>query len=335
MGHVVDLARAGGHIAAKHGAHGLADGMRDRLAVGPGEVGGGGHRGQVGAAVIRRGRGAGELAVGQLDAVGGQRGVHALDEVGADLVAQSARARMDQHGDLVGVQVEAGLVQASHVLDLDEVVARPHGPQLRRPALTRAVRDALRVGAIDASLGLGVLEVVLRADPVLLDQRTGTLHEHPLELGGGEVERATLTGAGGHAPGDLVHELLLAPAQLGEGHRQGRFSARRLYGCPYGRPDHVAKVLRPQIDTGGTTPDLTAEPSCPYGLGQAVRGRPARRATDRGGQQRGGGRVAPEPSRFQSVHVRPAGGTPAPSSSTPKSRATVSSSAEWPGCSSA
>jgi hypothetical protein len=61
---VVDLPRALGAFRSQHPVDRGADGVGDRLAVGPREVGGRGHGREVGASLRRRGGRAGELAIG-------------------------------------------------------------------------------------------------------------------------------------------------------------------------------------------------------------------------------------------------------------------------------
>ena len=78
------------------------------MAVGEGEVGRGRHRREVRLPLRRRGRRAGELAVGQHDAVAAPGGVHRADVVGADLVAEAARAGVDEHRHLALRQPEGG-----------------------------------------------------------------------------------------------------------------------------------------------------------------------------------------------------------------------------------
>src|SRR5919109_4869932 len=155
---VVYLPRAGRRLLAQDPLDRLPDTMGEQLTVRPCEVRGSGHRGQVRAA-LGRGRGrTGELTVRQPDPVAVERPHKALYEVGADLVAEAARARVDQDCDLTVVQPQSfrrhAVVDTVDPLHLEEVVSRSERPELVRPALARPLRKGRRVGAVEASLRL-------------------------------------------------------------------------------------------------------------------------------------------------------------------------------------
>jgi len=131
---------------------------------------------------------------------------------------------VDEHRRLALAQAERGrgarVEDLVHALELEEVVAQADRSELGVAALVGPVRDRGRVGSVEASRGLGVLEVVLRADPEALDERPRPPAEDVLERGRVELERL-LAGPGGNGAGDLVHERLGAPAQLLRAERKG------------------------------------------------------------------------------------------------------------------
>src|SRR3954451_15334246 len=103
-----------------------------------------------------------------------ERAVHRAHVVGAHLVAEAARARVDEHRHLALAQAEArGGLPADRLLDaldLDEGVAGADGPGLAGAALAGAHGDLRRVGALETALGLGRRHVVVRADAAMLDE---------------------------------------------------------------------------------------------------------------------------------------------------------------------
>ena len=108
-------------------------------------------------------RGAGQLAVGQVDAVLLGRLAEQGQGVVAHLVAQAARAAVDHDADHVLFQAhDRGRLLVEDVIDdlhLEEVVAGAQRAALVRAALEGAVADGIRVGAVEPALGLGVLDV--------------------------------------------------------------------------------------------------------------------------------------------------------------------------------
>ena len=139
-----------------------------------------------------------------------ERRVHRAHVVGAHLVAEPARARVDQDRDLALAQAELlrgrAVDQLLDALDLDEVVARADRAELAGAPLARPRRDVPGVGALEAALGLGRADVVVAADPALLDEPPRPLLEHRVELGAAQRERPALARAGGHAPRDRLDE---------------------------------------------------------------------------------------------------------------------------------
>jgi hypothetical protein len=137
------------------GCPGNANPRGDDLPVGEGEVRRGGHGGEVALPFRRLHRRAGELAVGEVDAVARHDLHHVPNEVGGDLVAEAARAGVDLHDDLIAGQAEARgfllVVQRLDHVDLDEVVAGADGAELVVAALLRAGGDLVGIGAVDAA----------------------------------------------------------------------------------------------------------------------------------------------------------------------------------------
>ena len=133
--------------------------MGQELAVAPGIVGGGPHRTQVGLALRASHRGAGKLPVGKLEAVPLRGVLERRQVVVADLVAQPARAGVDQDGDLAFVQAhDLGRSRIEHAvddLDFEEVVARAERAALVVTAGDRAIADAAGIGAFQAAARLG------------------------------------------------------------------------------------------------------------------------------------------------------------------------------------
>ena len=87
------------------------------------------------------------------------------------------------------------------------MVARAERAELRAAALAGAIGHLGGVGAVEAAVRLGVLDVVGRAEPVLFHHGRCALGQDPVEPRSLQVERTALAGAGGHAAGDLVGEL--------------------------------------------------------------------------------------------------------------------------------
>ena len=128
--------------------------MGDHLPVGEGGVGGRRHGGEVGLTLRRAERCAGELAVGDANAVARHGFVETAEIVRSDLMPESARAAVEHDEHLPGaVEPESwghpGIVEAVRPegLDLQVVVPRPQGAELLRPALDGACAHVRRVRA--------------------------------------------------------------------------------------------------------------------------------------------------------------------------------------------
>src|SRR5690606_8690925 len=147
---------------AEHGLERLTHLHRQELAVREAEVRRGPHRAQVRLPLGRVDRRAGELPVGQADAVALRHALEPAQVVVADLVAEAARAAVDQYRDVALLEAERrggpAVLDALDELDLDEVVARAHGAALVGAAPARQLADELRPGAVDAPVGLALLD---------------------------------------------------------------------------------------------------------------------------------------------------------------------------------
>ena len=217
MGHVVDepeLRPRSRQQAAEH----LPDAVADDVPVAEAEVGRGGHGGVI-APPLGRGEGrAGELAVGQGDPVAAYGRVHGPDVVGADLVAQAARAGVDQHGDLAQGEAEpAGhrlVVDDVDDLDLHEVVSSAERAELVLSADLGAVRHLARLRPGQRPARLDVLEVLGVPDAVLAQEVRATLVQDVVELVAREGQAALAAVAGGNAAADLVDHRLQRRGEL-------------------------------------------------------------------------------------------------------------------------
>src|SRR4030095_15741704 len=164
VGDVVDGAHAeitGGD--AERARDDLASPVRQHLAVREGEVRGGAHGAQIRARLLRIDRGARELAVGHGDAVAPERLAGDVEVVGAHLMAEAARARVDHHGDDALGQAERArprLVHGLDGLDFEEVVARSERAELPLAALAGVSRHARWRRARPAALRLDPTQIL-------------------------------------------------------------------------------------------------------------------------------------------------------------------------------
>ena len=134
-------------------------------------------------------------------------------------MAEPARARVDQQRDLSLVEPErpgrALLVDAVHALQLEEVVARAEGADLMLAPVSGARGDEGGLGPFEASARLGHVQVLLRADPEVLEERPGARCQHAVELHPRHSALAALPATSGRdPPGDLVDQGLAASAEL-------------------------------------------------------------------------------------------------------------------------
>jgi hypothetical protein len=152
VGNVVDLSGRLSHLRAEHAGDRLADAMGHRVPVGEGEVGGRRHGCEIRAAFRGGGGRAGELTVRYHDLVAGVDGIHRAHVVGADLMAEPARARMNEHGDLILVQPErlggSRVEDTRHPLQLDEVIACAGRAELPGATLVGPCGDSSRISPL-------------------------------------------------------------------------------------------------------------------------------------------------------------------------------------------
>ena len=123
------------HIGrGKNLAKGLAHQVCNDLAVGHGAIHGRAHGSQVVPARCRVYGRASQLALGQRNPVAASLSQHGLEIVGADLMAQAARAAVDAHHHLTGPKLvgrcDLGREDLDHLLHFQVVVARAQGTKL-------------------------------------------------------------------------------------------------------------------------------------------------------------------------------------------------------------
>ena len=152
--------------------------------------------------------------------------------VGAHLVAEAARAGVDQHRHLVRAQPERLAAAARRRSSSTRCSSRkwlpqPSVPSWSAPRARARSETARRVGAAQAPVGLGALEVLRGADAVLARAAPRPARQHAVERRAGEPQRAAVAGADRHAARDLVHERLGAATELGGGRAAARAAARR------------------------------------------------------------------------------------------------------------
>src|SRR3990172_4243733 len=203
---VVDDAHFGRR--AEQPLDGAAGEVGDGLAVGPGEVRGASHGAEVVAAFLGVDGDAGKLPVGQLDRVPLHGLAHPLEIIRADLVAEAARAAVDEDDDLVGAQAEGGgdfrVENLFNVLHFEEVVPGAEGAELRSAALPGALGNGVGVGAAHRAFLFRALEVVAGAEAALVDHPAGAAGEDVVDF----LERAAHRPFGAGAAGDVAEELV-------------------------------------------------------------------------------------------------------------------------------
>ena len=159
--------------------------MRDALAVRPGKICGGAHRGEVSLAFARVRGHRRQLPVRQRDCIALHALIHVAQVIGADLVAEPARARVDEHHDFVLVKPQPfgdpGVEDPLDVLDFEEVIAGAEGSRLRQPPGLCTVAHGRRVGALEAPVFLHRLEV-LHIPVAVRHHPGGAFGEHFVEL---------------------------------------------------------------------------------------------------------------------------------------------------------
>ena len=147
----------------------LARPVREHLTVGEGEVGGGAHRAEVGARLVGVDGRTGQLPIGHADAVASERLAGRVEIVGADLVAEPARSRVDHDGHLALAEAERArrrpVVDHLDRLHLEEVIPRAERAELTPAALAGVRRHVVGHRAIQPAAGLDVLQIVRVAIP--------------------------------------------------------------------------------------------------------------------------------------------------------------------------
>jgi hypothetical protein len=139
------------------------------VTVRPGEVRRRVHRAEVRLSGIVLEGNAGQLAVGNVDPKRAHHLVHALQGVGADLMAEPARPGVHHHADLSDEQPHRvrGVV-VEHLLDhldLEEVVPGAEASELRGAAVDGAIGDMLGTRVLQYAAVLGELGVLLPTKP--------------------------------------------------------------------------------------------------------------------------------------------------------------------------
>src|SRR5208283_183101 len=151
------------------------------LPVGAAVIGGRGHRRQIGLALGGTDRYTCQLAIGYGNAVVAHGVFHLSDVIGADLVAESARAGVDHDADRVLCQSHlcgrGRVVDAVDGLYFQEVVAGAEAADLTEPAFDGPVADRGRVGALEHATVFASLEVA--CDTVsLVHREPGATGQH-------------------------------------------------------------------------------------------------------------------------------------------------------------
>src|SRR6267142_1591362 len=136
--------------------------------------------------------------------------VQLCDIVRAYLVAQSARARMDEQNNSI---LRKSILRSSllvenfvHVFHFEEMITRAKRAQLRLSALLGARADRGWVGTRDAASLFSVIKIGFRAH-VVLDRPSRPLLENMVEIAIRNVEMAGAAGAGGYVPKELMYQV--------------------------------------------------------------------------------------------------------------------------------
>ena len=189
--------------------------VREDLPVRERAVDRGVHRAEVLLPLRRVDRRARELAVGQRDAEAARRLGQADEELGADLVAEAARAAVDRHDDLVLAQAvgarRARVVDALDALHFEVVVAGPERSHLAALPLLGERRHVARPRAVDAAAFLDELEVVDDAE-ALLHRPARAAEHHAVERLGVEPDVAF----DAHARGNVAQQRVAEQVALGD-----------------------------------------------------------------------------------------------------------------------
>jgi len=105
--------------------------------------------------------------------------------IGADLMPEAARARMERDGDLILEQTEGlgrrGVEDPSHILNLGKVVTGAQSAQLSSSPVQRSIGDQIRPCPSQATTFFHELEIAPLAHS-LIDRPGGSLGQDGLEL---------------------------------------------------------------------------------------------------------------------------------------------------------
>ena len=186
--------------AGQHLFEHLSRQMGEDLAVGERAVDGRAHGAQIGLAGLGVDRGAGEFPIGQRNPVLWGSDRHLAQKLGADLVAQAARAAMDADHHIVPAEPEGlgdlGVEDFHDLLELEVMVARAERPDLLVLALLGLVGHAFGPGPGHHAPLLDTVQVG-RLAIAALDRPPGAAAQHLVHL---FVVQAQLPGAA-HAGG--------------------------------------------------------------------------------------------------------------------------------------
>src|SRR5262249_33393493 len=140
-------------------------------------------RAEIALAQFRADRRAGELEIGQRDAVRRRGERHLAQKFAADLMAEPARPAMDADNDLARREAKAlrdGIVEdLRHFLHFEIVIAGAQRAHLLALALAGAGRDDIGLGAWHGAALFDAVEI-LGAPVALLDGPAGAAFEHPV-----------------------------------------------------------------------------------------------------------------------------------------------------------
>ncbi len=190
----------------------------ENLAVGKRAVDAGAHRAEIAYSQGRLQRRAGEFPVGQVDAGGGCRDGHLAQVIGADLVAETARATVDAHHHVVRRQAigarRGGVEDGFDDLDFEIVVAGTERSHLVALALLRLLGNRAGIGACDAAVLLDAREVGRTAE-ALLDGPARTAFEHRIHSVRIETQAAGAADPDGNARKQEIGQRLLFALDVG------------------------------------------------------------------------------------------------------------------------
>ncbi len=113
----------------------------------------------------------------------------------ANLVAQTARAAVNHHRDLIAGEPERArdvfVVDLGDVLQLREVIAGAKRSELRMTAFERPLRNEPRFGAFEATTLFNMFEIDCLPEPAI-DGPCRAALEHAAKVFGGELQVAAM-----------------------------------------------------------------------------------------------------------------------------------------------